>query len=203
MLLSKDEIIKKVKAILSNIKGVRGVYELNKEELQRILEIEYEYEKRSGLMFMRCYNAGIRCVSKRDVILAILHDENYCYPPEVVELLYEGEVVGEEIRDKRRIDELKGRKDVILLGETFVIYKDRLPEKYRSKLTSGSLYIFIPPMSVKELENVKEIYGVVEAMPSTEADRYLKEILRERKADVSHSKLGVALIGFNILLCTP
>ena len=195
----KRQVIDEVSALLKKIKGVREVCELTNEEKKEALRIEVESEKKAVSGFMRCYNAGMRSVVEKEVVLAILHDENYRYPPETVQLICGGEVVGEEVREKERAEELKKRRDVLWLGDTFVIYKDRLPRGYRKKMMSGSIYIFIPPMSVKELEKVDRIYGVVEAMPSTPTDLYLKDRLKLRGIDVSHPKLGVALVGFNIL----
>lgn len=195
----RERVITKVKEILSSIKGVRVICELNEEERREVLEIERKAEEKAADGFLRCYNAGIRAVLDKEVVLAVLHDENYQYPPEVIELLYGGEVIGEEIRDKEKLEELRNRRDVLILGETFVIYKNRLPTEYRRRAVSGEIYIFIPPMSVKELRDVEEIYGVTEGMPSTPADCYLKEILRSKGVDVSHPRLGVALVGFNII----
>ena len=59
--------------------------------------------------------------------------------------------------------------------------------------------MLILPMSVKELENVDGIRNVVEAMPSTSATTYLLERLRSRGVDLSHKKLGVALVGFDVV----
>jgi hypothetical protein len=192
-----EAIVQEVMKILRGIKGVRYVCTLTSEEREEVLRREIENEKMSTRGFIRQYNAGLRCVLERDVVLMLLIDENYEYPPETVQLICLGEVVGEEIRDKEKLEELKGRKDVLLLGTSFVVYKDKLQD-FMKRALSGSLYMLIPPMSVKELEGVAGVCNVTEAMPSSPATIYLLERLRSRGVDVCHRKLGVALVGFDI-----
>ena len=186
-------VIDKVTSILKNVKGFHAVCELDKEECKAILEREMGAEKCVLGGLGRGFNAGIREVIKREVVLAVLHDKTCVWPPEKVQIICMGEVIGEEIRTEEELKEFKERKDVVLLGDTFVIYKDRLSEAF-SQLS----YFLFPPLSVIELKDVDEIYSVVAAMPSPPGDTYIKEKMEKLGIDVSRIDFGTEIIGFNI-----
>ncbi|MEN3051704.1 MAG: hypothetical protein ABC596_07850, partial [Candidatus Methanosuratincola petrocarbonis] len=150
----------------------------------------------TGGFFLK-YNAGVREALKRDYLLAALTDENYTYPPEPVELIYLGDTVGVEIRDKSLLETYKKDENAMLLGDSFVIFKDKLPPNSVRKAMSGEIKVFIPPMSVG-VEAPEGIHGLVLGMPSTYTDVLLKDWLRGKGIDVSNKNLGVVLIGFNI-----
>ncbi|MDI9643732.1 MAG: hypothetical protein QFX35_00750 [Candidatus Verstraetearchaeota archaeon] len=179
-----------------NIKGMIDATLLPTELKREIMASEMCEESNSQGFFLK-YNAGVREALKRDNLLAVLTDENYTYPPEPVELIYLGDTVGMEIRDKSLLDVYKSDKNAMLLGDSFVIFKDRLPPNSIRKAMSGEIKVFIPPMSVG-IEAVDGVHGLVLAMPSTATNELLKDWLRERGFDVSNKNLGVVLIGFNI-----
>ncbi len=188
-------VIDKVISILKEVKGFHAVCELDKEESKEILEREVEAEKCVLGGMGRGFNAGVREVIKREVILAVLHDKTCVWPPEKVQIICMGEVIGEEIRTEEELREFKERKDVVLLGDTFLVYKEKLSEAF-----SQISYFLFPPLSVLELKNVDEIYGVVAAMTSPPGDTYIKERIRKLGIDVSRIDFGTEIIGFNICL---
>lgn len=181
---------------LINIKGIVDSVLLPTELKKEILSSELCEENNTGGFFLK-YNAGVREVLKRDHLLAVLTDENYTYPPEPVELIYLGDTVGVEIRDKSLLESYKKDENAMLLGDSFVIFKDKLPPNSVRKAMSGEIKVFIPPMSVG-VEAPEGIHGLVLGMPSTYTDLLLKDWLREKGIDVSNKNLGVVLIGFNI-----
>ncbi|MEM3708443.1 MAG: hypothetical protein QXF43_02225 [Nitrososphaerales archaeon] len=193
MNFTRKAVIDKVVSILKNIKGVHAVCELEKEECKTLLEREMEAEKCILGGMGRSFNAGMREVLKREIVLAILHSNEYCWPPEKIQIVSMGEVIGEEIRCEEELKKFKERKDIILIGNTFVICKDKV-----SKVLSQTSYFLFPPLSVPELKDVDEIYGVVAAMPSPPVDRYIKEKMRRFGIEVDRRDLGTELIGFNI-----
>jgi hypothetical protein len=192
----RKAVIEKVTSVLKNVKGIRAVCELDKEEYKSLLEREMEAEKCVLGGMGRGFNAGMREVMKREVILAILHTNEYCWPPEKIQIISMGEVIGEEIRTEDELRDFKGRKDVILIGDTFVIYKDKV-----SEVLSRSSYFLFPTLSVPELKNIDEIYGVVAAIPSPPVDTLIKEKMRKLGIEVDRRDLGTEIIGFNI--CYP
>lgn len=190
---TRKAIIEKVTSILKNIKGVHAVCELEKEECKTFLEREIEAEKCVLGGMGRGFNAGMREVFKREVVLAILHNNEYCWPPEKIQIVSMGEVIGEEIRGEEELKNFKDRKDVVLIGDTFVIYKDKV-----SEVLSQMSYFLFPPLSVPELKDVDEIYGVVAAMPSPPVDKCIKEKMKKLGIEVDRRDLGTEIIGFNI-----
>ncbi|MBC7127618.1 MAG: hypothetical protein ABC585_00985 [Candidatus Methanosuratincola petrocarbonis] len=181
---------------LINVKGIVDAVLLPTELKNEILSSELCEENNTGGFFLK-YNAGVREALKRDYLLAALTDENYTYPPEPVELIYLGDTVGVEIRDKSLLETYKKDENAMLLGDSFVIFKDKLPPNSVRKAMSGEIKVFIPPMSVG-VEAPEGIHGLVLGMPSTYTDVLLKDWLRGKGIDVSNKNLGVVLIGFNI-----
>lgn len=181
---------------LINVKGIIDAILLPTELKNEILSSELCEEANTGGFFLK-YNAGVREALKRDHLLAALTDENYTYPPEPVELIYLGDTVGVEIRDKSLLEAYRNDQNAMLLGDSFVIFKDKLPPNSVRKAMSGEIKVFIPPMSVG-VDAPEGIHGLVLGMPSTYTDVLLKNWLREKGIDVSNKNLGVVLIGFNI-----
>jgi len=181
---------------LINVKGIVDAVLLPTELKNEILSSELCEENNTGGFFLK-YNAGVREALKRDHLLAAITDENYTYPPEPVELIYLGDTVGVEIRDKSLLESYKKDENAMLLGDSFVIFKDKLPPNSVRKAMSGEIKVFIPPMSVG-VEAPEGIHGLVLGMPSTYTDLLLKDWLRKKGIDISNKNLGVVLIGFNI-----
>jgi len=192
-LAKRKAVIDKVISILKNVKGFLEICELDEEDRKAILEIEMEAEKCVLGGLGRGFNAGMREIVKREVVLAVLHDKTCVWPPEKVQIICMGEVIGEEIRTEEELQEFKKRKDVVLIGDTFVIYKDKVSETF-SRLS----YFLFPPLSVSELKDFDEIYGVVATMPSPPVDTYIKGKMRKLGIDVSRIDFGTEIIGFNI-----
>jgi hypothetical protein len=185
---------------MEKLMGIPGIIDaiLLPQDLRKEILIREKAEECDTKGFFAKYNAGLREVLKRDFIITILTDEHYMYPPEPVELIWLGETVGEEIKDKTKLKELTKDNNNMVLGDSFVIYKNKLPRNSLRKALSGEIRVIIPPMSVG-IEDVKNVHGLVLAMPSTNTDLYLKEWLCCHGVDVSNKKLGAVLVGFNII----
>jgi len=48
-----------------------------------------------------------------------------------------------------------------------------------------------------QIGDLQDVLDVILSIPSTPADLYLKERMREQGIDVSKKRLGTALLGFN------
>jgi len=182
---------------LMAVKGIIDVTMLPSELKKDILCLEIKEECQANNFFQKT-NAGVREVLKREFMVAAITDDNYTYPPETVELLFLGDTVGEEIRDKSRLEQLKSDPNAMLLGDSFVIYKDRLPKDSIKKAMSGQIKVFIPPMSVGVME-ADNVYSTVLGMPSTQTDVFLKEWLKSHGFEALDERRGVILIGFNLM----
>lgn len=193
----KEKVMSKVVSVLKSSKGVHVTCELSKDDRKIILQLEKEAEKRVLGGLGRSFNAGLRRALEREVLIVFLHDENYEWPPETVQLICMGEVIGEEIRTKEKLQEVKEKGDAILAGDTFVLYKDKV--RQLGGVSSGLAYFLFPPLTIPELKEVNEICNVVAAMPCTPGDMCIKEIMKRQGVNVLNPKLGTALVGFNIL----
>lgn len=187
------DLMEKLMSVPGMVDAIPLPQDLRKEILAK--ETAEECDKKG---FFAKYNAGLREVLRRDYIIAVLTDEHYTYPPEPVELIYFGETVGEEIRDKGKLKVLASDSNNMILGDSFVIYRNKLPRNSVRKALSGEIKVLIPPMSVG-IKDVKNVYGLVLAMPSTNTDVFLKQWLSCQGVDTSNKNLGVVLVGFNII----
>jgi hypothetical protein len=178
------------------IKGVVDAVLLPSSLKKSIQDQEKADECQANGLFMKV-NTGIKEVMKREVLVGAMTNEEYVYPPEPVELVYMGDTVGEEIRDKSKLEDYKKDPNAMLLGDSFVIYKDKMPKDNLRKAITGDIKIMIPPMSVG-LKDEEGVYGLVLAMPCTQTDVMLREWLKCQGINLL-DKQGIILIGFNLL----
>lgn len=179
------------------VPGIVDVILLPRDLRKEILARETKEECDAGGFFTK-YNAGLREVLKREHIVAILTNDLYKYPPEPMELVCLGETVGEEIKDKEQLKQFAKDPNNMILGDSFVIFKDKLPRNSLRKAQLGEIKIFLPPMCVG-VKDVKGVYGLVLGMPSTHTDLFLKSWLKCQGVDLSNERYGVVLVGFNIM----
>ncbi|MGA2574279.1 MAG: hypothetical protein ABSF36_08830 [Candidatus Methanomethylicaceae archaeon] len=179
------------------VPGIVDVILLPRDLRKEILASETKEECEAGGFFTK-YNAGLREVLKREHMVAILTNDLYKYPPEPMELVCLGETVGEEIKDKEQLKQFAKDPNNMILGDSFVIFKDKLPRSSLRKAQLGEIKIFLPPMSVG-VKDVKGVYGLVLGMPSTHTDIFLKSWLKCQGVDLSNERYGVILVGFNIM----
>lgn len=186
--VEKDKTLEKVETILKSIKGALDIKRLSPDHRAKILELEKTFEEETSMQSRRFYNEGIREVLDRQEVLVLAHNNEFRHPPEpFVKWKLGGVDVGEEVWDANTLEELKGKKDALLIGKTFVIHRDRLKG---SPLTD--FLILFPPLSFPELECLDEICSVVSASPCAPTDIYLRHIMGW------DSKLGIMLIGFDL-----
>jgi len=185
-------VLDKVESILRNVEGTVGVYPLSRAELRRILELEEKHEENASGSSTRYLNLGVREVSRRQVALAVVKTSNFPRPvsPTIV-LVSDGVIVGEEIVDSAKNEELEKNPKAILIDRQFVMYQDRV----KSHPASDSVFQF-PPTPFPLLEKMEEIRDVVSASPSALSDLYIKERWGWQVAD---PQLGTILVGFDLL----
>ncbi|MEM3061881.1 MAG: hypothetical protein QW265_05710 [Candidatus Bathyarchaeia archaeon] len=184
-----EEAIELVKKVLLGVPGVMEVHRLDKKHFREILRLETLVER--SMVGIRGFNEGLREVLSRQVVLAIAHLPNLRHPPEPIILWKVGkEVVGEEVWEDKKIEELKKDLNIIFLGKNFVLYKDKL-----TRLHKADSMLVYPPVRFPELEKIESIKDPVSVTVSTPADVYIK---KEMGWNVNDPKIGTVLIGFNI-----
>lgn len=181
---------------LLTIKGIINVVMLP-SYLKKGIQDEEKVDECQSTAFFTRVNTGVKEVLKREVLVAAITNDDYVYPPEPVELVFLGDTVGEEIRDKSRLEDLKKDPNAMLLGDSFVIYKDKMPKDSMRQAIMGQIKIMIPPMSVG-LKDEKDVYGLVLGMPCTQTDVMLRNWLKCQSIELPE-RGGVILIGFNLM----
>jgi len=184
-------IVRRIEETLENVKGVVGVLQLSYEDLERILELEENYERMTLGGPTRSCNEGVREVLRREQVLAIAKTPEF---PQVlaptVMLVSNGEIIGEEVADSKA-EKLRQKQGTVFVGENFVIYRDRV----QRSLAKESLFVF-PPTPFPLLEQVDEIRDVVSASPAIPTDLYVKS---KGGWNLGDTQLGTVLIGFNLV----
>lgn len=190
--MEKKNVIDEVVSIIKGTKGVHQVGVLSDEDRVKILEMEKEAEGRVMKGMGRGDNQGVKEALKRQLAIAFITDWEFEWPLDAgVIMVWRGKVIGREIRDSKVLEELKGKKNVIVVSN-FVMYRDRLPSP--RLMVEESPILILPPSPFPEIENVPGVKDSVVGSPCTPADIYIKENL---KVDVTDRSFGTALIGFN------
>jgi molybdopterin converting factor small subunit len=187
----KDEVIANIEMLLRGVKGVVGIMHLSRENIETILELERKAEQ-NFQPTTRVENEGVREVSRREAVLAMVKTPQFSETMASTVVLVSGDkIIGEEIHDSERTEELKGQAGIVFVGENFVIYRDRI-----RKLSSGDAFFMFPPVPFPQLERYNGIRDVVSASPTSSTDVYIK-----RKGDwnLADPRLGTILIGFNLV----
>ncbi|MCP8304546.1 MAG: hypothetical protein H3Z50_03630 [archaeon] len=181
------EIEKKVKSALGGLKGVIGVKILSQEERGKILELELEAEKHVLYGLGEGLNTGLREILKREIIVAIANDNEFEWPPEpAIQIVSNGEVIGEEIKSPEKAEEYKKQGHVV--AGNLVIYRD----KTRSVMSARNFTVVFPPMSFKPFKRISEFTDVVSASPCPPGHLFICEKMGTENIP------GTLLVGFNI-----
>jgi hypothetical protein len=173
VLLAHDEIIDNVKKSIMDMKGVGTTLLLNEEDRETVRELEKKADEMTLMGLGKGDNKGVKEVLKKDVIFAFITNMDFCWPegPNVI-LMHNDCVVGQDLDDEAKLEELKSCKDKLVIGN-IVIYDTSVLKKMDVK--NNPLIVVMPPKPCKEVENVDKVCNVVMASPSPPSDEYLKE----------------------------
>ena len=186
-----DEIL--IEAIVQ-VRGIVRIAPLDRAGRDELARIEREAEEHSLMGLGKVVNTGVREVLKCERVYAALTDMEFDWGCKANLLMKkDGEVVGEEVTGKEKIERLAEDKDVWFMHRNFVVYKSRVdfPKDVMRKIC----YFEIPSHEA-EWDEIREhrarcrdlIYG----SPSTPGDVYLKN----RCFDGSDEKgTGTIIIG--------
>ncbi|MGE5839640.1 MAG: hypothetical protein ACM34H_06870 [Deltaproteobacteria bacterium] len=182
---------------LRQVKGIVDAVRLSDQDRKRILQIEDDAERRSLMGLGKVTNTGVRAVADCDLVYVALNNLDFDWGCSANLLLKKGdEIVGEEIRDEKRIAELSGKKNAWFMHRNFVVYKDRVC--FPQDIMNKTCHFEIPSLSAEwcSLGDEKDRFqSIIYANPSTPADLHLKENYFGGKDERG---LGTILIGFNL-----
>ena len=194
------ECVEKVCSIVKECRGVCSIVEiLNDTQRKKILELE-KAEENKLVQFGACIeNQGVKEVLTRDVVLLITNNQNFEYRDPTIILKAEEEVVGEEISDKAKLEEIRGKPGYFFTGKgerPFVIYTHKLRGKKGVQVKFVTLSFSLPHDRLRKgLENDDGVSDLICGWPSRSVDQYLKQTFGIPADDV---RLGTLLVGFNI-----
>lgn len=176
------------------IKGILAAFELEHVDRFQLLDIETEAEKKAFMGMGMCYNSGIRDVLRtKHVFLAITTMEFEWGCQSHMLLKKDDEVVGEEVRDPSRIEDLQKQPNVFFLHRNFVIYKDKV--NFPGDIVAKKCCFELPAHGAEEcLPGLEEFGHYIFCFPSTAGDVFLKKRYFDEKDEWG---TGTVLFGFN------
>jgi hypothetical protein len=200
----REGALVRVAGILQAIPGVEEVAPLDREQVQRVVELESSHEMNLSLP---CRNLGVRLIAARDACFVLLKAGTF-RPPGAPSLYLVEEggpqgnapaltvagkqytIVGEEVTGSVEAC----AEPVIPLDGSFVMF----PERRRNPMVP--CFFLLPPLPFPELEGVRAEMGLQEIMsisPSLASDAWLREAF----GFSASNSLATLLVGFNF--CTP
>lgn len=162
---------------LSRVKGIVEAQPLLDHDRQRILDIEEDAEKRALMGLGKVVNTGVKDVMSCDLIYAVLSNMDFdwgCHP--VLVLKKGAEIVGEEVRDEKRIAALATQENAWFMHSNFVVYKDRI--SFPQDMINQICQFEIPSLPCDWLTLDREEFPYRTTLfcnPATTTDMYLKE----------------------------
>jgi hypothetical protein len=190
-MMQREEIIERVRQRLKEIKGVGETYVLLEEDRDNIKELEKKADEMTLMGLGRGDNRGIKEVLTKDVVIPFTTSMDYVWPccPNVV-LMHHDRVVGEDMDDECKLNELKNCKDNLIIGN-IVIYDKDLLRSIDAK--NDPLIVVLPPKPCAEVDELPHICNVALASPSPPTDEYLKQ---KMGLPQSHGT-GTFILGFD------
>ncbi len=181
-------------AALQQVRGIQAARAVAPEHVARIEEIERDAEARSLMGLGKVVNTGIREVVRCPAIYAALTDMEFDWGDHSSLLLKKGDrIVGQEVRDERRIAALKSQPNVWFLHRNFVVFKDRIA--FPQDIMKKTCYFEIPclPADWCRIEDPRlRGWTIVYANPSPPCDQFLKETYFQGQDERG---LGTILVG--------
>jgi hypothetical protein len=186
------ECIRNVEGALRNTRGILDVGWISEQDAAALSSFEKDLQEKGLGGLGRYYNEGFFTVLSRQLICAVLNNNQFRHADQPCLSWMMGDVViGEEITDKDHLESLEATGKIKLIGKNFAVYYDRI------KTASGQPPVFIcRALSFPEIEGIAYVGDVLSASPVGPADLYLKH---KFGWDTKDSVLGTILIGFNCI----
>lgn len=176
-----------------SIKGIVAAFSLDEADRFQLLDIEAEAEKKAFMGMGMCYNSGVRDVLRCPVVILAITTMDFDWGCQShLRLMKEDEVVGEEVRDQSKIQDLEGRANVFFLHRNFVIYKDKVD--FPRDVVEKKCCFELPALNAEAALPGLDAWGnYIFCFPSTHADVFLKKKYYEEKDEWG---TGTVLFGF-------
>ncbi len=180
-----------VEKALRATRGILAVGWIEANDRRTLRQFEKELQER-GLGGLGQYlNEGVLTVLDREMVCAVLNNNDFRHATEPCLSWVMGDVViGEEVCDRERLESLKSSPDVKVIGKNFVVFLDRI----RKTASQRPVFIF-RALCFPEIEGIPCVQEVLSASPYGSGDLFLKERFGW---DPGKPELGTILIGFNL-----
>lgn len=184
-----DTVESVIKRLLST-SGVVACWALPDEDRESLRQLETESNLRLGLPGLDIVNEGIREILGRQHVVVISHSPRLRHPPGPIIVITDGErIVGEEIWEPGRLEELSIDRTAILLGKSLVLYRDGLTQARGKPLKLA--YRALPFPELEEVPGVKDVVSVTITVPVH------SRFSQKAGWNPDDPNLGTVLIGFN------
>lgn len=195
--MDRPKLDKIMTIALNNVKGIMQAGPFSNDDRRKVLDVEQEAEKKAFMGLGSVVNAGVREVLNCELVYVALTNMDFDWGCQPSLVMKKGqELVGEEVRDKKRLAELSNRKDVWFMHQNFVIYKDRV--SFPQDLMKKICHFEIPDLQADWCQVDDEAFegqAIIYANPSTLGDTFLKE----QYFDGNNEKgLGTILVGIDL-----
>lgn len=189
--MENNDIIELVTSSIKEIKGVGEVYVLTDEDRAVISDLEKKADQMTLMGLGIGDNKGVKQVLNNDVMMAFTTDMDYEWPPAPnVVLMHDGCVVGEDVDDECKLDELKNCEDHLVIGNIVLFDKSVIKNMDVAK---NPLVVVLPPKPCSEAECLNGVCNAHLASPSPPSDEYIKN-----KIGFEHVQgTGTFLLGFD------
>jgi hypothetical protein len=186
-----DELLESMKSI----KGLQVVFLMAEEVKFQLLEVETDAEKRAFMGLGMCYNSGVREVLRRPIVLAVITNMDFDWGCQAHMVLKKDDVVvGEEVLESKRIEELEKRDNILFLHKNFVIYKDKV--NFPTDLVENKCCFDLPALTLyDEYPQLRQFGDHIVCFPSSVGDIFLKKAYY---GGVDERGMGTALFGFKL-----
>ncbi len=190
-----EQIDQEIKKIFSKIPGFEGSIKLDPSDIQKIQNLEREAEKMVVFGAIQAENQGVNDALNRQISYAIAYRpilfssfKDKLDKSSVV-MMAGKEIVGEEISDPKKVTKLRTRKDVIILGSSFVLYKEKI------RKAKGESKIVIPGRTFPPLQQLENTKDNTSGSPSPPVDMFLKS---KMNIDTNDPDIGTVIVGLNL-----
>jgi hypothetical protein len=194
------EVANKIIDFLKRTRGLEAVFRLKKEDRFHLLDVETAAEKKAFMGLGMCYNSGIRDVLRCSLVFVCITKMDFDWGCGSLMILKKGDdIVGEEVQEQSKIDELKKRADAWFLHKNFVIYKEKID--FPKDIVDKKCCFETPALTWETpLPDLHEVEDYRFSFPSTPGDLFLKKRYYEAKDEIG---TGTVVFGFNIRESVP
>lgn len=175
---------------LMDTPGVVACWVVPDEDREALRQLETEANLQLGLPGLDIVNEGINAVLGRQHIVLVHHSPALRHPPgPIIVICDEDRIVGEEVWEPGRAEQLSEDPSAILLGKSLVLHRDALVRARGKPLKLA--YRALPFLELEEVPGVQDVVSVTLTIPVH------SQFAKKAGWDPDNPDLGTVLIGFN------